>query len=207
MGWICLRAVLVPDSIRFVLALFLATVPARLALADDGQIGQGGDRFKPNPEVVSAVILQNPIYACADTVVVKGFVPHAQLLVYVAGTVAPIGTDPDGLYPDGQPIKVSIHFTANQVITAYQVVGDQKGPPSNKVKVKDFEEDYPSGLPQPVIDPATCLDCGEAVGASAVVPGATWTVYAQNPLGEARSDRKLRSAPIRTSPIPSSPRR
>jgi len=183
MGWICLRAVLVPDSIRFVLALFLATVPARLALADDGQIGQGGDRFKPNPEVVSAVILQNPIYACADTVVVKGFVPHAQLLVYVAGTVAPIGTDPDGLYPDGQPIKVSIHFTANQVITAYQVVGDQKGPPSNKVKVKDFEEDYPSGLPQPVIDPATCLDCGEAVGASAVVPGATWTVYAQNPLG------------------------
>ena len=121
--------------------------------------------------------------------------------------VAPIGTDPDGLDPDGQPIKVSIHFTANQVVTAYQVVGGQKGPPSNKVKVKDFEEDYPSGLPQPVIDPGTRLDCGEAVGASAVVPGATWTVYAQDPLGEARSDRKLRSAPIRTSPIPSSPRR
>ena len=51
------------------------------------------------------------------------------------------------------------------------------------MKVKNFQEDYPSGLPQPVIDPSTCLDCGAAVGASAVVPGATWTVNAETPIG------------------------
>jgi outer membrane protein assembly factor BamB len=173
------------NRFRSSLLLLLTTVPSALARADDGQIEKGGDRFKPNPEVVSSVILQNPIYACADTVVVKGFVPHAELRIFVAGVTGPIGTDPDGLFPDGQPVKVGIHFTANQVVTAVQVVGGHQGAVSNAVTVKNFQQDYPSGLPQPVIDPGRCLDCGAAVGASAVVPGATWTVYAETPMGSA----------------------
>ena len=171
------------NRMSFVVALLVAASASSLALADDGQVEKGGERFKPNPQVVSPVILQNPIYACADTVVVKGFVPHAELRIFVAGVTTPIGTDPDGLYPDGQPIKVGIHFTANQAVTAIQVVGGHKGPPSNTVTVKNFQQDYPGGLPQPVIDPGTCLDCGAAVGASAVVPGATWTVFAETPMG------------------------
>lgn len=106
------------NRMSFVVALLVAASASSLALADDGQVEKGGERFKPNPQVVSPVILQNPIYACADTVVVKGFVPHAELRIFVAGVTTPIGTDPDGLYPDGQPIKVGIHFTANQAVTA-----------------------------------------------------------------------------------------
>jgi outer membrane protein assembly factor BamB len=183
MGWTLRGAAPALNRFRSALLILLTTVPSAVALADDGQTEKGGDRFKPNPEVVSPVTLQNPIYACADTVVVKGFVPHAQLRIFLAGVAAPIGADPDGLFPDGQPVKVSIHFTANQVVTAVQVVGGHQGPSSNAVKVKIFQEDYPAGLPQPVIDPGTCLDCGAAVGASAVVPGATWTVYAETPMG------------------------
>ena len=118
MGWIRPWSAPALNCVRFALALLLAAIPSGFALADDGQIEQGGDRFKPNPEVVSAVILQNPIYACADTVVVKGFVPHAELRIFVTGHLAAIGTDPDGLFPDGQPVKVNIHFTANQMVTA-----------------------------------------------------------------------------------------
>jgi hypothetical protein len=164
-------------------ALVLLAMSDGRGFADDGHVEQGGERFKQNPTVVSPVILQNPIYACADTVVVKGFKPHAEIEVFLQGNSTPIGIDPDGLYPDGQPVKVTVHFTANQVVTARQVIGGQKGPPSNAVTVKNFQEDYPNGLPQPRIDPATCLDCGAAVGAADVVPGATWTVFAETPTG------------------------
>jgi len=154
-----------------------------LAFADDGQVEQGGDRFKPNPDVLSPPELQDPIYACANTVVVKGFVPHAILRVFVSGDPNPIGSDPDGEDPDKQPVGVSIHFTAGQIVSAVQVVGSTVSGPSNTVRVKNYLEDYPSGLPQPMIDPSLCLDCGLAVGIAGAVPGATWTVFAETPQG------------------------
>ena len=67
----------------FVVPILCLPVQAR---ADDGHVEQGaGSNFKPDPKVLSAPILQHPIYGCADTVVVMGFVPHAELQIFVDG--------------------------------------------------------------------------------------------------------------------------
>ena len=152
--------------------------------ADDGHVDKGaGEQFKPDPKVLSAPILQHPIYGCADTVVVMGFVPHAALQIFVDGNAAPSGVDLDAINPSGQVVKVSIHFMAGQTVTAKQVKGGVSSKASNTVTVTDYNADYPNGLPQPQIDPATCLDCGAAVGVSNVIPGSNWTVFAQDPTG------------------------
>ena len=168
--------------LAFFVGLMLGA-PGR-AFADDGHVEQGGDRFKPNPEVLSPPILQHPIYGCADTVVVMGFVPHAELQIFAAGIPTPIGIQPNAIdLGPGQVVKVSAPFTVGQVISAKQVMGGVTSKPSNTVTVSDFRADYPGGLPQPQINPATCLDCGAAVGATNVIPGSSWTVSAQNPTG------------------------
>jgi nicotinamidase-related amidase len=43
--------------------------------------------------------------------------------------------------------------------------------------VKKHQEDYPSGLPQPLIDPALCLDCGADVCVLAAVMDAVDAGY------------------------------
>lgn len=167
-----------------ILALGMALLggPGKV-LADDGHVEQGGERFRPNPKVLSAPILQHPIYGCADTVVVTGFVPHAELQVFRAGQVAPIGTFTDAINPGGQVIKVSIPFTVGETVWAIQITAAGKSKHSNIVAVTDYKIDYPNGVPQPSISPATCLDCGAAVGVSNVIPGSSWTVFAENPMG------------------------
>src|SRR5262245_27030267 len=59
--------------------------------SDEGEIVRGKD-LKDYPTVLSPPILDEPIYECTDTVFVKGFVPGAEVKVFVAGTVAPIGS-------------------------------------------------------------------------------------------------------------------
>jgi hypothetical protein len=152
--------------------------------ADDGHVEQGaGGRFKPDRDVVSAPILQHPIYGCADTVVVMGFAPHATLQIFVDGNTMPSGTYTDATDPKGQVVKVATPFNVGQTVTAKQVKAGVPSKASNTVTVTDYRKDYPNGLPQPQIDPATCLDCGAAVGVSSVIPGSNWTVFAQDPTG------------------------
>jgi outer membrane protein assembly factor BamB len=170
-------------------ALFLAVpilcLPVQ-ARADDGHVEQGaGGRFKPNPEVVSAPILEHPIYGCADTVIVRGFAPHATLQIFVDGNATPSGVYTDATDPSGQVVKVAPPFTIGQTVTAKQVKGGVPSKASNTVTVTDYKADYPNGLPQPQISPAACFDCGAAVGvsSSSVIPGSNWTVFAQDPTG------------------------
>ena len=123
--------------LAFFVGLMLGA-PGR-AFADDGHVEQGGDRFKPNPEVLSPPILQHPIYGCADTVVVMGFVPHAELQIFAAGIPTPIGIQPNAIdLGPGQVVKVSAPFTVGQVISAKQVMGGVTSKPSNTVTVSDF---------------------------------------------------------------------
>jgi hypothetical protein len=170
-----------------VLGAFAAAViglATGVAFADDGHVEQGGaERFKPNPEVLSAPFLEYPIYGCADTVMVQGFELHAELQIFVDGNLTPSGVDTDGLDSSGQIVKVSAPFTVGQTVTAKQVKGGFSSKASNTVIVTDYQSDYPNGLPQPQINPAACLDCGAAVGVSSVIPGSNWTVYAQDPTG------------------------
>jgi outer membrane protein assembly factor BamB len=169
----------------FFLVVPILCVPVQTR-ADDGRVEQGaGSRFKSNPEVVSAPILEHPIYGCADTVIVKGFAPHATLQIFVDGNITPSGVYSDATNPSGQVVKVSMPFTVGQTVTAKQVKAGVSSKASNTVTVTDYKADYPNGLPQPQIDPATCLDCGAAIGvsSSSVIPGSNWTVFAQDPTG------------------------
>ena len=162
-----------------VAAIVLCTAPA-LAQDRDPNVQRGGQNFKDNPEILSSLILQRPIYECADTVVVNGYIPNAKVEVFIAGNPSPVGSG-TASEASGQVIKVSSAFVKGQVVTARQIFDGVNGPPSNAVTVTSHTEDYPAGLPQPRIAPTPCYECGRAVGVADVIPGAWWKVFAEDP--------------------------
>jgi len=147
----------------------------------DPHVQRGGREIKNDPEVVSPLLLTRPIYECAQTVVVNGYVPQAKIEIYRAGEASPIGSGTASEIAD-QPIKVDAPFEIGQVITAIQIVGGAKSKSSNAVTVTNYKDDYPGGLPQPRLNPLPCYDCGRAVGIADVIPGAWWKVFAEDPL-------------------------
>jgi outer membrane protein assembly factor BamB len=150
--------------------------------ARDPHIVKKPENLKENPRFLSPPILQRPIYGCASSVVVKGFVPGAELLVFVSGSPTVIG-HATSLLSAGQNIPVSITFTVGQKIVARQKFNGATSGPSNIVTVTNYQDDYPSGLPKPRLAPAPCLDCGRAVGIADVIPGAWVHVMSEKALG------------------------
>jgi outer membrane protein assembly factor BamB len=124
---------------------------------------------------LSPPVLKYPIYACASSVVVEGFVPGAKIDVFADGNPAPIGSAQSWL--SSQLVTVSISFTAGQEITAKQTFDMATSGPSNEVTVTSHTEDYPSGLPTPRIAPTPCYDCGRSLGIVDVVPGSWVKVF------------------------------
>jgi putative pyrroloquinoline-quinone binding quinoprotein len=157
------------------------------ACGGDKGSGERDPHIVPRPDLrenegfISPPILQFPIYACAQSVVVKGFIPGAKLEVFVDGTPAPIGSAQSWLSA-GQNILVSAAFTTGQVVTAKQTFGAATSGPSNAVTVTSHTEDYPSGLPAPRLG-VPCLECGKALGIGDAVPGALVRAFAENPAG------------------------
>src|SRR4051794_19429581 len=163
-----------------VLSAFLILSPSALADGKDPHVQRGGSNFKNNPEVLSPLILQRPIYECAETVVVNGYIPLAKIEIYRAGDPSPIGSA-TATEVSNQPVKVSGPFVKDQIITAIQIFDGAKSTPSNAVTVTSYKDEYPAGLPQPRLSPTPCYDCGRAVGIADVIPGAWWKVFAEDP--------------------------
>jgi len=164
-------------------AIFIALPSSAIAQdREDPHVQHGGRRIKDDSKVLSPPILRKPIYECADTVVVQGFVPGAKIQVYVGGS-PPAAGGGTGITPSGEPFGVGTAFTIGQVITATQTVGGVESAPSNAVVVTSYKEDYPAGMPQPRIAPTPCFDCGRAVGVADVIPGATYKVFTEDALG------------------------
>jgi outer membrane protein assembly factor BamB len=161
---------------------FAVVADAAAQSPKDPHVKHGGHKFKDDRKVLSPPILQKPIYECADTVVVQGFVVGATIKVYIGGTPPAVGSG-TGITSSGQPFTVASAFTIGQVVTATQTVNGIESKPSNAVTVKSYKDDYPAGMPQPRIAPTPCLDCGRAVGVTDVIPGATYKVFAEDPLG------------------------
>ena len=134
------------------------------------------DNLREDRGYLSPPILQYPIYACASTVIVKGFIPGARIDVFADGNPTPIGSMQSWL-SNGQIIGVSAPFTVGQNITARQTFDGATSGPSNVVPVTSHTEDYPSGLPTPRLSPTPCLECGRAVGIVDVVPGAWVRIF------------------------------
>jgi outer membrane protein assembly factor BamB len=164
-----------------VLGAFVLLAAPALADDRDPHVQRGGRDFKNDQKVLSPPVLQRPIYACAETVVVNGYIPFAKIQIYVAGNPAPIGSG-TASEPSNQPIKVSAPFTQGQVIHATQTFDGVESTPSNTVTVTSYKDDYPAGLPQPRLSPTPCYECGRAVGIADVIPGAWWKVFAEDPL-------------------------
>lgn len=129
---------------------------------------------------VSPPAVQQPIYACASTVVVKHFIVGAVIDVYVDGVKVSSET---GTWHGGMPIKVPSPLTEGQQVYATQTFQGATSDPSNTVPVTNYLEDYPGGLPAPRISRTPLLECGRAIGIADAVPGARVTAFAQNPDG------------------------
>jgi outer membrane protein assembly factor BamB len=163
-----------------VLGTIMLFCPPALAQDRDPHVQRGGGGFKNNPEVLSPLTLQRPIYECAQTVVVNGYIPSAKIQIFAAGNPTPIGSGV-ATETSNQPIQVSTPFTLGQVITAIQTFDGVDSQASNAVTVTSYKNDYPDGLPQPRIAPIPCYECGRAVGVADVIPGAWWKVFAEDP--------------------------
>lgn len=145
----------------------------------DPNVHQDGREHQDNREIISTLILRAPIYECGRSVWVQGFIPGAEITVFADG--APIGS----MFSDrtwGDKIEVSISFTGGQVITARQRFDGVTSGPSNAVTVTNYREDFPDGIPKPIISPTPLYDCGQAIGYRDVIPNAWIKVFAENPI-------------------------
>ena len=167
--------------IRFVAlaAMMLFSLSALAQRDNDPHVHGGGKEFKNNREVISPLTLQRPIYECADTVVVSGYIPHAKIEIFIASRPDPVGGGPAEM-AFSQTITVSAPFVKGQVVTAVQTFDGVPSRPSNAVTVTSYKDDFPDGLPQSRLA-APCLDCGRSVGIADVIPGAWWKVFAEDP--------------------------
>src|SRR2546426_23715 len=118
----------------------------------DPHVVQNPGDLREDPSFISPPTLQYPIYACAQSVVVKGFIPGAKLDVFVDGNPVPAGSAQSWL-SGGQSIMVSAAFTVGQTVIARQSFGGATSGPSNTVTVTSHTADYPSGLPKPRLAP------------------------------------------------------
>ena len=146
----------------------------------DGRVIEGGKDWKDNPEVVSPLILREPLYDCTKVVWVSGFILGAEITIFEGSN--PIGTSV-GHFPEGEQFPVSISFVKGQVITAKQKFQGVTGGPSNAVTVRGVHDDYPGGVPTPNVIPPPLFDCGLATSANSFIPGADLTVQSEPSTG------------------------
>ena len=59
----------------------------------DGRITEGGRDWKDNPEVVSPLILREPLYDCTNVVWVSGFILGSEVTIFEGAN--PIGSSPE----------------------------------------------------------------------------------------------------------------
>jgi outer membrane protein assembly factor BamB len=147
---------------------------------DDGKVVRVGD-VKEDPKVLSPPILDEPIYACSETVFVRGYIPGADIQVFAAGNPSPIGHG-HSIF-SSMAIKVTPALTKGQVLTATQKSGGFTSGPSNAVTVRDWKDDYPNGMPKPRIEPPPLFRCGRATGADHLLPGSHLEFISEPSLG------------------------
>ena len=147
--------------------------------ASDPNIVRRPDNLREDRKFLSAPIVRHPIYACASSVVVEGFIPGAKIDVFADGNPTPIGSAQSWL--SSQLVTVGAPFSVGQKITARQTFDGATSGPSNQVTVTSHLDDYPAGLPTPRIAPTQCHDCGRSLGIADAIPGSWVNVYMEKP--------------------------
>jgi outer membrane protein assembly factor BamB len=186
------------SQFRNILMIALLLVSS-LSIAEVTSDRQLASKFNNDPRILSPVILQRPIYECARTVVVNGYVPNALIQVFTAGNPTPIGSAIAGASSD-QSIEISVPFVLGQVITATQTIDGGESSRSNPVTVSSHKVDYPDGLPTPVIRSTPCYECARTVSVSDVIPGAWWKIFIEEPIEGGGFSSPIEAGTVADSP-------
>lgn len=133
--------------------------------------------LKEDDNNLSPPIVQTPLYACTNGVVVQGFIPDATVEIFVNGTSVG-GNVSDA--PSGQSFAISATLAVGDSVTATQTFDGRTSDLSQAVMVTSHTDDYPEGLPKPRISAVPLYECGITSGARDVVPGAKLTFSSES---------------------------
>lgn len=111
-----------------------------------------------------------PLYRCATSVTVVGFVPHADLDVEVDGAVV-VTLAAGWPEPDGETVALPAPLAAGQTVRVRQHSGGFDSAWSPALTVRDHTEDYPAGPPRPEMGPLPLYDCGARTGVGNLLGG------------------------------------
>ena len=136
----------------------------------DEVIERRGLELKDDPKIISPPILDSPLYACSKVVKVLSFKPNATIDVEINGAIV-VSAGVGFPEPDGAVIVLPSALTAGKIIRARQTSAGATSGWSNSVTVRSYREDFPAGLPRPVINPAPVYKCGIRTGVSNLLLG------------------------------------
>lgn len=126
--------------------------------------------LRDDPEVISPPYIEEPLYECSIAVTVKGFIANADVELQIDG--ATVSIDPAGQpEPQGYTFVPLPPLNAGQSVRARQHAAGVVSDWSKTVVVGSLEEDFPSGLPRPQINPAPVYKCGSRTGVSNLLTG------------------------------------
>jgi hypothetical protein len=126
--------------------------------------------LRENPEILSPPIILEPLYRCATTVTVLGFVPHAEIDVEIDGMIVATVIASYSV-PNGETINLPNPLNTGQQVRARQRTSTTQSVWSASVTVRDHTQDYPAGPPRPHINPAPVYQCGSRTGVSNLLTG------------------------------------
>jgi hypothetical protein len=125
--------------------------------------------LKDDPSLLSPPWLAQP-YACATSVTVYGFVPHADLEIEVAG--ASVLTQTVGFpQPVGATLTLPAALGIGDAVRVRQSFGGAMSDWSAAVTAQDHRIEFPAGPPRPQINPAPVFECGIRTGVSNLLAG------------------------------------
>ena len=123
-------------------------------------------------DFISAPIVVDPLYGCANAIEVRGAYYDATVTVFIDGAQV---AQAQVTEPSQQIIAVP-ELVAGQDVIAVQEKDGLISDPSLPVIVRDHTEDYKDGLPRPEIDPTVVHQCGRVI-AVRHIRGAVVTVF------------------------------
>jgi hypothetical protein len=126
-------------------------------------------KFQEDPGL-SPPWLVEPLYQCAITVTVGGFVPGATVEVEVDGATVISATVGFPL-PVGATLKLPAALVVGQKVRARQRSGAVTSNWSPVVQVRDHTVDFPAGPPRPRIIPTPVYKCGSRTGVDNLLGG------------------------------------
>jgi hypothetical protein len=131
--------------------------------------------IEDDPQVLSPPIITQPLYGCAKSVNITGYVPNATLDLKVDGVVVRSNVPGGSPTPWGAVIKLPVPFTTNQMppqqVQARQTFGGASSDWTDVVTVRDHTADFPAGPPRPELFPLPLYKCGIRTGVGNLLVG------------------------------------